>query len=273
MSIKLIAIDIDGTLIADDHTITPATKQAIQTATQQGINIVLCTGRPLTGVTSYLDELELNHQNNEYVISYNGSLAQTTAGKTLAKYTVPVDDMIDLGAFALKHGLKMILETATTLIATTQQIDQYAVHESKLVSLPLMYQSLDQLSAQKDHLEISKLMITGPKDDLDQVLTTIPDELAAKFNIVRSEDFYLEFINPAASKGNALQLMGTELGIDQSEMMALGNAQNDESMLAYAGIGVAMGNSIPSTKAVADYLTDDNNHDGVGKAIEKFALN
>ena len=78
MAIKLVAIDIDGTLITDQLTITPATKEAIQQATKQGVKVVLCTGRPMTGVSSYLDQLELNGLSDEYVISFNGGLAQNT---------------------------------------------------------------------------------------------------------------------------------------------------------------------------------------------------
>ena len=75
-----------------------------------------------------------------------------------------------------------------------------------------------------------------------------------------------------ASKGSTLKALSEKLGIKQSEVMALGNAQNDNSMIEYAGIGVAMGNSVPETLAVADVVTADNNHDGVGKAIEKYVL-
>ncbi|MFR5024110.1 MAG: HAD hydrolase family protein, partial [Limosilactobacillus fermentum] len=66
--------------------------------------------------------------------------------------------------------------------------------------------------------------------------------------------------------------LGQELGVARTEMMAIGNAQNDESMITYAGIGVAMSNSIPSTIQLADELVADNNHDGVAEAVEKFAL-
>ena len=93
-----------------------------------------------------------------------------------------------------------------------------------------------------------------------------------RFSIVRSEDFYLEFMTKQASKGNALQLLSEELGIKKEEVMALGNAQNDDSMIEFAGLGVAMGNSIPGTLKIADVTTADNNHDGVGKAIEKYVL-
>ena len=219
MAIKLVAIDIDGTLITDQLTITPATKEAIQQATKQGVKVVLCTGRPMTGVSSYLDQLELNGLSDEYVISFNGGLAQNTAGDQLAKFVIPFDDMIDLGSFALKHALHMVVETSHHIHSINRQISPFSTNESNLVSLPLQYSSLDALADCRQDLTISE-----------------------------------------------------ELGIQADEMMALGNAQNDESMIEFAGLGVAMENSIPSTLAIADAVTASNNHDGVAKAIEKYVL-
>lgn len=272
MAIKLVAIDIDGTLITDQLTITPATKAAIQAATKQGVKVVLCTGRPMTGVSSYLDQLELSGLQDEYVISFNGGLAQNTAGDPLAEFVIPFDDMIDLGSFALKQGLHMVVETSHHIHSINRQISPFSTNESNLVSLPLQYSSLDALADCRQDLTISKLMFTDDAHLIDQAINDLPEELDNRFNIVRSEPYYLEFVNPKASKGSALKLLGEELGIQADKMMALGNAQNDESMLEFAGLGVAMENSIPSTLAIADAVTASNNDDGVAKAIEKYVL-
>ena len=272
MAIKLVAIDIDGTLITDQLTITPATKAAIQSATKQGVKVVLCTGRPMTGVSSYLDQLEISGLQDEYVISFNGGLVQNTAGDPLAEFVIQFDDMIDLGSFALKQGLHMVVETSHHIHSINRQISPFSTNESNLVSLPLQYSSLDALADCRQGLTISKLMFTDDAHLIDQAINDLPEELANRFNIVRSEPYYLEFVNPKASKGSALKLLGEELGIQADEMMALGNAQNDESMLEFAGLGVAMENSIPSTLAIADAVTASNNDDGVAKAIEKYVL-
>lgn len=110
------------------------------------------------------------------------------------------------------------------------------------------------------------------KERIDQAWADLPTTMTDRFSIVRSEDFYLEFMNKQASKGNALHVLSQELNIKQDEVMALGNAQNDDSMIEYAGLGVAMGNSVPETLKIADVTTADNNHDGVGEAIEKYVL-
>lgn len=276
MAIKLVAIDIDGTLINDQLQITPATKQAIQAATARGIKVVLCTGRPMTGVHHYLDELGLNGQADQYVISFNGALVQTTAGKVLSKFTLPLDDVIDLAGAAFKQDVKLVIETADYMYSLNQDISPYAVHESKLVSLPLRYRSLDQIVAarERDQLVFSKVMLIDEPEKLDHFLAHLEEDEPVRnlFNIVRSEPYYLEFINPAASKGAALEALGHDLAIAPSEMVAIGNAQNDEAMLKVAGTGVAMANATPGVLKNADVQVADNNHDGVAEAFHDFVL-
>lgn len=272
MSIKLIAIDIDGTLINDQLEITEKTKETLQKATAQGIKVVLCTGRPMTGVHKYLDQLGINNLSDQYVISFNGALAQTTSGQVISQFTLPFEKLVDLSAVALKADVHLLAETADAMYVLNQDISSYAVYESSLVSLPITYKSIDQLNTIKNDLVISKLMITDEPAAIDGFSAKLTAPIKRAFNIVRSEPYYLEFVNPSASKGAALASLGQELGVARTEMMAIGNAQNDESMITYAGIGVAMSNSIPSTIQLADELVADNNHDGVAEAVEKFAL-
>lgn len=272
MAIKLVAIDIDATLINDQRQITERTKQAIKKASQQGVKVVLCTGRPITGVDGYLTELGLNHQDDEYVISFNGALAQTTNENVLVNYTLSFDDYIDWQAFCLKNNVKSQIESRDYIYTINRDLSPWTIHESDLVSMPVRVRSLDEMAHTQDQYVLAKGMMLGNKDELDIAQPKVIKEFGDRFTIIRSEDFYLEVINHKASKGSTLKVLSEELGIKQDEVMALGNAQNDNSMIEYAGLGVAMGNSVPETKAVANVITDTNNNDGVGKAIEKYVL-
>lgn len=272
MAIKLVAIDIDATLINDQRQITERTKQAIKKTSQQGVKVVLCTGRPMTGVDGYLTELGLNHQDDEYVISFNGALAQTTNENVLVNYTLSFDDYIDWQAFCLKNNVKSQIESRDYIYTINRDLSPWTIHESDLVSMPVRVRSLDEMAHTQDQYVLAKGMMLGDKDELDIAQTKVIKEFGDRFTIIRSEDFYLEVINHKASKGSTLKALSEELGIKQDEVMALGNAQNDNSMIEYAGLGVAMGNSVPETKAVANVITDTNNNDGVGKAIEKYVL-
>ena len=272
MTIKLIAIDIDGTLINDQRQITPKTMAALKKASAAGVKVVLCTGRPMTGVAAYLDELGLNHQDDQYVISFNGGLAQSTSERPVVTATIAFNDYLDLQNFYRKQGAKVIIETSDYIYTADQDISPYTVHESDLVSMPIRYRTIDQQFQLKDQLEIGKVMLTDEAATIDAILPKLPAEFKERFTFVRSEPFYLEAVNPKAGKGNALTNLTAHLGIDLKDTMAIGNAQNDESMIEVAGIGVAMGNSVPSTIACADGTVADNNHDGVAEAVEKYVL-
>ena len=272
MVVKLIAIDIDGTLINDQRKVTPKTVASIKKANEAGVKVVLCTGRPMTGVAPFLNQLGLADSDHEYVVAFNGGLAQTTNGNVVVNYTVSFDDYVDILGYATKHHVKSVIETKNYIYTTNQDISPYAVHESGLVFMPMRYRSLDQLIMMRDQIIIGKFMMTDDKAKLDQAYQQMPEELANRFKIVRSEDYYLEFVNNQAGKGATLAALCNDLNISADEVMAIGNAQNDESMIEFAGTGVAMGNSIPSTIKKADVVVADNNHEGVAEAIEKYSL-
>lgn len=272
MAIKLVAIDIDKTLINDQREITPRTVQAINQASQSGVKVVLCTGRPMTGVNAYLDQLGLNHQADQYVISFNGALAQTTNEEVIVNYTLSFDDYVDWQAYCTKQNVKSQIESRDYIYTTNRDLSPWTIHESDLVSMPVRVRSLDEMAHTQDQYVLAKGMMLGNKDQLDQAEAQLPDSFHQRFTVIRSEPFYLEFINHQASKGATLKALSEKLCISQSEVMALGNAQNDNSMIEYAGIGVAMENSVPETLKVADVVTGDNNHDGVGQAIEQYVL-
>ncbi|MBD5805624.1 sugar-phosphatase [Limosilactobacillus walteri] len=273
MTIKMVAIDIDGTLINDQREVTPKTVAAIKKASKHGVKIVLCTGRPMTGVRAYLDQLGLNNSDNEFVISFNGALAQSTSGNVFVNYTMSFDDYANWQTYCIKEGVKSQIETRDYIYTINRDLSPYTVYESDLVNMPIRYRTFEELSKMQDQYVIAKAMMVDEKERIDKAWQDLPTSMTERFSIVRSEDFYLEFMNKQASKGNALRVLSEELGIKQDEVMALGNAQNDDSMIEFAGLGVAMGNSIPGTLKIANATTADNNHDGVGQAIEKYVLN
>ena len=156
MAIKLVAIDIDATLINDQRQITERTKKAIKKASQQGVKIVLCTGRPMTGVDGYLTELGLNHQDDEYVISFNGALAQTTNENVLVNYTLSFDDYIDWQAFCLKNNVKSQIESRDYIYTINRDLSPWTIHESDLVSMPVRVRSLDEMAHTQDQYVLPK---------------------------------------------------------------------------------------------------------------------
>ena len=239
MAIKLIAIDMDGTLLLPDHTISPAVKNAIAAARARGVNVVLTTGRPYAGVHNYLKELHME-QPGDYCITYNGALVQKAAdGSTVA-------------------------QTALS------DISYYTVHESFVATIPLVFCEAEKMDPNTQFLKV--MMIDEPAI-LDQAIARIPQEVKEKYTVLKSAPYFLEILDKRVNKGTGVKSLADVLGIKPEEIMAIGDQENDIAMIEYAGVGVAMDNAIPSVKEVANFVTKSNLEDGVAFAIEKYVLN
>lgn len=132
-SIKIIAIDIDGTLVNDQQAINPATLMALQHVIASNIKVVLCTGRPPSGFQRYLDQLGINHAPDQYVICYNGALTQTTAGHIITSHQLALDDFFDLEALARQHGAHAYLCSPAYLYTVRKDVSSVAIKESEKV--------------------------------------------------------------------------------------------------------------------------------------------
>lgn len=268
--IKLIALDMDGTLLNSNHQITDEVKSAIQEAKQNGIKVVLCTGRPLVGVRPYLEELNLLDE-DDYVITFNGALIQKAKSEEVISHqTLTFEDYVDLVALSEKLGLHIHMEDEQYMYTPNKNIGRYTVHESSLTSMPLRYRSLDETDR---NIEVSKVMFVDDPDVLAQQMKKIPESFYQRFEIVLSTPYFLEFLHPKASKGNALHQLADILHLKQEEVMAVGDNLNDLSMIQYAGMGIAMGNAAQPAKDAAQHITKTNDEHGVAYAIQTWALN
>ncbi|MEE6706187.1 sugar-phosphatase [Weissella confusa] len=269
MAIKLITIDIDDTLVNTAKQVTPRVKAALQEATAQGVKVVLTTGRPLPGVQEYLDELGLNHQDDQYAITYNGGVVQTTNGEELGGKELAYSDYLRLREVADELGAYLQVETIDAAYTSAKEINYWASRENFLIKMPLIIKPVDEMDP-NDHYV--KFMFIGDEADIDSWRDALPADVKEAYYIVKSTPQHLEFMHKDATKGSGLLTLAAKLGIDRSETMALGDQQNDVTMIEAAGLGVAMGNAVPEVKAVADVETTTQNADGVGVAVEKWLL-
>lgn len=269
MAIKLITIDIDDTLVNTAKQVTPRVKAALQEATAQGVKVVLTTGRPLPGVQEYLDELGLNHQDDQYAITYNGGVVQTTNGEELGGKELAYSDYLRLREVADELGAYLQVETIDAAYTSAKEINYWASRENFLIKMPLIIKPVDEMDP-NDHYV--KFMFIGDEADIDSWRDALPADVKEAYYIVKSTSQHLEFMHKDATKGSGLLTLAAKLGIDRSETMALGDQQNDVTMIEAAGLGVAMGNAVPEVKAVADVETTTQNADGVGVAVEKWVL-
>lgn len=268
LDIKLIAIDIDETLVNDHQKILPSTLSALKNVINHNVKVVLCTGRPLCGFQNYLHQLGLNNDHDQFVICYNGALVESTASNIISHDLLTMNDFFDLEAFARQNDARCWLCAPNCMYTSSQDISPVAIKESYKVHIPLKYRSLDDIARHHDQISVVKGMILEPKSKLDQLTATLPPSLSHRFTILRSEPDYLEFINPAASKEAGLQSLIQHLDITPANVMAIGNGLNDRGMIQFAGCGVAVANAESAVKQVANYVTHhDYNHNAVAEAV------
>lgn len=268
MSIKLVAVDIDGTLLTSKREITKEVYEAVQEAKQAGVKIVITTGRPIAGVTQLLTDLNLRDQ-GDYVITFNGGLIQDTAtGQELVKETISYEDYLDIELLARKLGVHMHAITKDGIYTANRNIGKYTIHEAQLVSMPVFYRTPEEMADK----EIVKIMFIDEPEILDQAISKIPADYQERFGLVKSQPFYLEIVNKAVSKGNAIKHLAEKLGIDMSQTMAIGDEENDRAMLEVVAVPVVMENGNPEVKKIAKHITKSNDDSGVAYAIRKWVL-
>ncbi|WP_034918141.1 sugar-phosphatase [Erwinia sp. 9145] len=269
MAIKLIAIDMDGTLLNPQHEISPRVKQAIGAARDKGVAIVLATGRPFIGVQRYLMELDLQ-QEGQFCITNNGALVQQAAnGECVAEISLTFDDYLYFEKLARDLGIHFQALTKSLLFTANKDISEYTVHESAITGIPLRYRAVDEMDPA---MTFPKVMMIDPPQKLDEAIPRIPQAARERYTIMKSSPYYLEIMDKRVNKGAGVKALADKLGLTRDQVMTLGDQENDIAMLEFAGTGVAMGNAIDSVKAVAQFVTKTNSEDGVAHAIEKFVL-
>ncbi|MBV0929642.1 sugar-phosphatase [Lentilactobacillus sp. IMAU92037] len=268
MDIKLVAIDIDGTLLNEKHQLAQATIDTITAVRQKGIKVVLASGRPLTGVQPYLDSLNINGA-DEFALTFNGAMAQTLGGEILVHHTLSYDDFLETEMLSRKFGVHFQLETVDTIYATNRDLSPYTIGESYLVRLPVKYRAPEDISRD---LVISKVMMIDDPKLISNAYQNIPADLQQQLYIVQSEPFFIEIMSKQANKGKTLGELAEKLGYTADNVMALGDQENDLTMIKYAGLGVAMDNGIAEVKDAASFVTKPNTENGVAYALEKYLL-
>lgn len=276
MPIKLIALDIDGTLLTYRSELTPRTRAAIEAAQSQGVKVALVTGRRFGSAHQLIQELGLDVM----LVSHNGALTKDVRTlDTLGYHPLKVDlaqQVVhagrDFGADVIccddphGHGVMVLEGISASNRALQRYLEKYwhAVRE------------VEDLLDYLDHDPI-QMMFSGACDPMDafaeQLQTALGDQIQLFKTRYRSIDLtILDVLSHTASKGDSLAEIASQHGIAREEVLAIGDNFNDLTMLRYAGTGIVMGNAEDELKAMGFEVTDTNAADGVAKAIEKHVL-
>lgn len=262
---KLIAVDLDDTLLNDDLIVTEGTKQAMAAAFEQGVIVTLATGRMYASAQQVANNINLNVP----IITYQGALVKTLLdGKVLYERSVPTDAAKELYAYCQANHLHLQLYVDDELYGTedNERIRNY----SKQSNIP--YRIEPDFNKLIEH-PMNKLLIIDEPERLDEVALELLSLIGDRTHITKSKAHYLEIMHKEGTKGHALRYLAGHIGCTMDETIAIGDAWNDREMIMAAGLGVAMGNAVPALKELADYVTLSNNEDGVKHVIEKFVLN
>ncbi|HFI0256350.1 TPA: Cof-type HAD-IIB family hydrolase [Streptococcus suis] len=268
MAIKLIALDLDGTLLTSQKTISDKNKAALQAARDKGVYVVLTTGRPLQAIGTFLEELDLLGE-EQYSITFNGGLVQENTGRILDKIGFTIEDV---------RAIRRVTNELDLPLDILYGGDVYslpAAHESLyLTANPLLNRIKITDEELPEDFVYNKAVSAVNADFLDGQIPKIPAELYERFEIFKSRDILLEWSPKGVHKANGLTKLIGHLGIDRSEVMACGDEGNDLSMIEWAGLGVAMANATDEIKSAAKLvLPKTNDEDGIAWAIERYVLN
>ncbi len=267
--IKLIAIDLDGTLLDDNKQISERNKKALHEAKAKGVKIVLCTGRPLRAIEPILEELDLLDE-GDFSITFNGGLVQKNdTGEVIEQAGMDVSDVHGLAAMARELDLPMdVLSDDTVIILNTSPTRLTIYPELS----PLLHREQAHAAELAADRLYNKVVVAYEQEYLDQQIQKIPTAVKEKYEVIKTRANLLEFMPKGVTKAYGISLLARDLEITQAEVMCIGDEENDLPMIEYAGIGVAMANAIDIVKEAADVITDSNEADGVAKVVEKYVL-
>ncbi|NIJ44614.1 hypothetical protein FHR24_001053 [Wenyingzhuangia heitensis] len=266
MNYKMIVLDMDDTLLTDDHTISIRNKKAIKAAQEKGVYVVLASGRPTPAMTNFAKELELDKYNS-YIISFNGGqIINMTTEECIFEQTLKVKDIHQLYDYSQANNTAFITYYNGAIIGT--QDSEYIDVEKNLTGMP--YHKVTNLKESVTQNCVKCLLLEEPT--YLKTIETNLKKVRPDLSIARSKPFFLEVMPQGIDKAATLNRLIQQLGIKQEETIAVGNAGNDLTMVEFAGLGVWVENVTPELRHKADVIVASNNNDGVAEVIEKYIL-
>jgi hypothetical protein len=266
MRIRLLALDVDGTLLTSRREISPATRAAIQSVAASGIHVVLASARSPRALRPILAALNVGG----YVIAFSGGLICRLSHAPTIPRGVVTERRISLASAravvsrALALGLSLGWFVGETWYI--QSWDATLRQEAEILGIPpITSVPLDSVAEAPHKLQC---MIGDSKQalELHRLRDELPYDCAGQF----SHPTYLEIVPRGVDKATGLQQLGRQLGIDRREMAAMGDGENDIAMLQEVGLGIAMGHAPASVTGAAAWVTASNDEDGVAAAVERM---
>lgn len=265
---KLLVLDLDGTLTNSKKEVSERTKKAIACMQQEGHVVILASGRPTAGIEPIANILSLAEKGG-YCLAFNGArIVDCKQGEVIYQQTLDHQYLPRLYTAAVKYGLTLLTYKGQDVWAGTE-INEYARLESKINHMNIQY--IENFVEAVD-FPINKCLMTGEPEKVKACLNELSDEYGQELSIYRSEDFFLEVMPMNIDKAASLARLLDYLDMDKKDMICCGDGYNDQSMIEFAGLGVAMANAKEEVKQAADVVTLSNDEDGLVPIIENYIL-
>lgn len=268
---KIIACDMDETLLSSDASICQRNIDAIAEAVRQGVKFVPCTGRGFRSVEGVLKALDLFDKAGQYVIGFNGaSITENKGHRSLFWDPIPFELANTLYCKSAAYGLCMHIYTRDTVYISNITPDEDKFLCGRMAYVPTAEMTLDFLRGKE---EVCKLIIMHTEYERLQRIHADMQPWLGDITVSFSSNRYIEFMHRGVTKGTALLKLAAMLGVKPEETMAIGDNINDIEMLKAAGLSVGVHNLNPCIRPYCGVITHaDNNGGAVGEAIETYVL-
>lgn len=261
---NLIALDLDDTLLDDNLQISPRNRSALAKAADLGVTITIATGRMYRSALRFAIDLGIEAP----IITYQGALVKNSrTGEVLVDRPVALHLARQVLSAGYKAGVHINIYLNDTLYVDSITPEGQGYADMAGVEMFPVGSLLEFM-----HGDPTKVLYIAEPVTIDMLYEELTKKFQESLYITRSKPYYLEFMHPKASKGQALKALSEKFGIGPGEVMAFGDSYNDIDMIEFAGFGVAMGNAPDEVKSRAKYVTGTNMKDGVAEVIEKFLL-
>lgn len=265
---KLLVLDIDGTLVNSKKEITPATLAAIERWREDGNLVAIATGRPTAGVRHVSDALSMREKGG-YILSYNGAcIFDAKSGERVCGKTLPPDLPALLAEYAQsREGVGLISYDDDTVLSLFEpdeyiKLEAVTINHMKLIHRPDF--------AEYINFPVHKCLLTADPDCSETYEKELASLTSGRVSVYRSERFFIEVAPLNVDKSTALDEFIPRIGLTADDVICVGDGYNDISMIKWAGMGVAMANAHPPVREAADYVTLSCDEDGVAALIDRL---
>lgn len=263
---KLVAVDLDGTLLDDRKLIPSENIAAIRKIKDRGVKIVIATGRPIAVIKKIIAQLGID-SDDDYCVALNGVLVQNLRSEEVICSSWFSGELLKK-LVSLSQQYSLYIHTfSKTFGLVANKRNKYS--DIECYGGVVQYREFD-FSTVADSDEFYKCVLTGPEEMVDQLERNLDPVFRKLFSVVRTLPCILEFLPAGVSKGRGLSMLAGKIGIAPEEMVAFGDEHNDYEMLQAVGFPIAMGNAIEPVKKISKMVTTTNNEAGVAYALDKL---